>query len=126
MSSGTTAIAQEVIDDSQLNEDQTPAGKELKKEIKDVYTTPVAEHYPLGIENLSATSKLINASNDTDLSSKALPTQVEDIPVPNTSQKAPLVPPRHRKRRVTELKCSEVRWFHRKSGTETKWTPFKG
>ncbi|TMS32631.1 hypothetical protein L596_000448 [Steinernema carpocapsae] len=41
---------------------------------------------------------------------------------------APVVPPRHRKkkRRVTELTCDEVRWFHRKNSADAKWTAFKG
>uniref|UniRef100_A0A915AY74 DDHD domain-containing protein n=1 Tax=Parascaris univalens TaxID=6257 RepID=A0A915AY74_PARUN len=40
--------------------------------------------------------------------------------------KTPPVPPRSKKRRVVELKCSEVRWFYRRKGVETKWTPFRG
>uniref|UniRef100_A0A0M3IUV8 DDHD domain-containing protein n=1 Tax=Ascaris lumbricoides TaxID=6252 RepID=A0A0M3IUV8_ASCLU len=40
--------------------------------------------------------------------------------------KTPPVPPRSKKRRVAELKCSEVRWFYRRKGVETKWTPFRG
>ncbi|VDK23855.1 unnamed protein product [Anisakis simplex] len=45
-----------------------------------------------------------------------------------TKEKAapPVVPPRTKKRRVTELKCSEVRWFYRRKVVETKWTPFAG
>ncbi|CAG9535362.1 unnamed protein product [Cercopithifilaria johnstoni] len=124
MNSGAATTAQEVTEDSQLDEDQASAEKEIKKQVHDVYATQIAEHFPIGIEYLRATP--VSGSDDTALSSKALSTQVEDFPVANDSQKAPLVPPRHRKRRVTELKCSEVRWFHRKSGTETKWTPFKG
>ncbi|KAL3087315.1 hypothetical protein niasHS_008634 [Heterodera schachtii] len=30
------------------------------------------------------------------------------------------------KKRVTELKCSEVRWFYKNKEEDTKWTPFKG
>lgn len=38
----------------------------------------------------------------------------------------PVPPSRNRRRRVTELKCSEVRWFYRRKEAETKWVPFKG
>ncbi|EJW85977.1 hypothetical protein WUBG_03111 [Wuchereria bancrofti] len=125
MSSDTATTTQEVTEDSQLNDDQALTGKELKEQVNDVYATPIAEHFPIEIENPSATTISVSISNDIALSSK-IPTQVEGFPVTNSPLKAPLVPPRHRKRRVTELKCSEVRWFHRKSGTETKWTAFKG
>lgn len=117
MSSDAATTAQEVTEDSQLGEDQTPTGKEPKGQINDLYTTPTAEHSP---------ATPIGGSNHTALSSKTLSTQVEDLPVINNPVRVPLVPPRHKKRRVAELKCSEVRWFHRKTGTETKWTPFKG
>uniref|UniRef100_A0A0R3RT61 DDHD domain-containing protein n=1 Tax=Elaeophora elaphi TaxID=1147741 RepID=A0A0R3RT61_9BILA len=126
MSSVAATIAQEVTEDSQLDEDRTPDGKELMEQVNDVYATPIAELFPVVNENLSATEAPISGSIDTTLSSKPLLTQIEDFPVVNNSQRIPLVPPRHRKRRVAELKCSEVRWFHRKSGTETKWTAFKG
>ncbi|MFH4979635.1 hypothetical protein AB6A40_006344 [Gnathostoma spinigerum] len=40
--------------------------------------------------------------------------------------KVPTVPPRNKKYRVTELKCTEVRWFYKKKNVDTKWTAFKG
>lgn len=126
MNSGQATVAQEVTEDSQLDEDPIQAGKEFKEQIDGAYATPVAEHFPIRTESLSATAAHVGGSHDTILSTKALSTQVEDVTATNNSRKTPLVPPRHRKRRVAELKCCEVRWFHRKSGTETKWTPFKG
>ncbi|VDO33198.1 unnamed protein product [Brugia timori] len=125
MSSDTATTAQEVTEDSLLNDDEALTGKELMEQVNDVYATPIAEHFPIEIENPSATTISVSISNDITISSK-ISTQVEEFPVTNSPLRVPLVPPRHRKRRVTELKCSEVRWFHRKSGTETKWTAFKG
>ncbi|VDK78447.1 unnamed protein product [Onchocerca ochengi] len=127
MSSDAATIAQEMTEDIQMNEDQTPTEKELKEQINDLYATPIVEHFPIEIENLSVTTTPISGTNSNDiaLSPKVLATQVEDLPVTSNPLKTPLVPPRHKKRRVAELKCSEVRWFHRKR-TETKWTPFKG
>uniref|UniRef100_A0A1I7VL60 DDHD domain-containing protein n=1 Tax=Loa loa TaxID=7209 RepID=A0A1I7VL60_LOALO len=126
MSSDTATVAQEVTENSQLDEDQIQTGKELKEQVNDVYSTPIAEHFPVKIENLSVAATPIGGLNDTILSSKVLSTQIGNFPVINNPLGTPLVPPRHKKRRVEELKCSEVRWFHRKSGAETKWTAFKG
>ncbi|KAM3718320.1 Intracellular phospholipase [Dirofilaria immitis] len=132
MSLDANTVAHEVTEDIQFHDDQTRDGKEFREQIDDLYATPIAENFPFKIENQSSTTTTtttpINVTNcnNINLSSKTLSTQVEDLPTNSNPVKIPLVPPRHKKRRVTELKCSEVRWFHRKSGTETKWTPFKG
>ncbi|VDK77513.1 unnamed protein product [Litomosoides sigmodontis] len=126
MNSGRATVAQEVTEDSQLDEDQIQAGKELKEQTDDAYATPATEHFPIRTESLLVTATPVGGSHGTTSSTKTLSTKVEDVTLTNNSRKSPLVPPRHRKRRVAELKCCEVRWFHRKSETETKWTPFKG
>lgn len=123
MNSDVVTPALEVTEDSQLDDgEQTPTGEELDV----AYGTPIAEHFPVKIENLPLTATSIAGPNDALLSSKILPTQINDSSLDKNLSTIPQVPPRHKKRRVTELKCAEVRWFHRRNGTETKWTSFKG
>ncbi|GMT14426.1 hypothetical protein PFISCL1PPCAC_5723 [Pristionchus fissidentatus] len=43
-----------------------------------------------------------------------------------TTPPAPIPPLRSRRRRVTELRCGEVRWFYRRKDLDSKWIPFKG
>lgn len=123
MSKEETRIAQEVTDNSHVDEDRLST-KESKKQMCNECATPVAEVFSSKSTNLSD-----NGSKDykqITSSSKPSSTQVEDLPVLGDLEKAPPVPPRSKKRRVVELKCCEVRWFHRKRGSETKWTAFKG
>ncbi|VDK52586.1 unnamed protein product, partial [Gongylonema pulchrum] len=64
-------------------------------------------------------------TKQTTVPSRPPPVEIQDSAVAGDPEKTPPVPPRSKKRRVGELKCSEVRWFYRKRGTETKWTAFK-
>ncbi|GMR36457.1 hypothetical protein PMAYCL1PPCAC_06652 [Pristionchus mayeri] len=43
-----------------------------------------------------------------------------------TTAPAPIPPIRNKRRRVTELRCGEVRWFYRRKDLDSKWIPFKG
>ncbi|VDN07388.1 unnamed protein product [Thelazia callipaeda] len=131
MSADEESIAQELTEDTNLDEDERIQENLDKKEIYDLSATPVTGKYPVDIENLSVSTAL-RKTDDNDSSSisstlKSSSAETESVSLTDSNpSKTPPVPPRHKKRRVEELKCFEVRWFHRKRGTESKWTAFKG
>ncbi|VDK22609.1 unnamed protein product, partial [Anisakis simplex] len=78
---------------------------------------------------VSVSSPAVVATGTKKAASAGMPSTDALVPSSEaTKEKAapPVVPPRTKKRRVTELKCSEVRWFYRRKVVETKWTPFAG
>ncbi|EFP08155.1 CRE-IPLA-1 protein [Caenorhabditis remanei] len=61
-------------------------------------------------------------------SAHVIPPASKSGPVAGSSSKAagtPVPPQRNRRRKVTELKCSEVRWFYQEP-KGASWTPFNG
>lgn len=104
--------AQEMVESKNeaSNELRIESGTERKPESDAVIpVVPVSDLSVNGIEKMAAASKRSDMSD-----------------IEAGEEKIPPVPPRSKKRRVTELRCSEVRWFYRKKGADRKWIPLKG
>uniref|UniRef100_A0A8R1EQU9 DDHD domain-containing protein n=1 Tax=Caenorhabditis japonica TaxID=281687 RepID=A0A8R1EQU9_CAEJA len=64
-------------------------------------------------------------NNGAPSSSNAVPPAAKSVPASSKSSGTPVPPQRNRRRKVTELKCSEIRWFYQEPKA-TLWTPFNG
>uniref|UniRef100_A0A0N5A9H1 DDHD domain-containing protein n=1 Tax=Syphacia muris TaxID=451379 RepID=A0A0N5A9H1_9BILA len=101
----------------EIAEEMLPSNSDTFHSSNDDNKTPIVEQQPSCFPGTDAVSDV-----GTDLRVKK---PVETMPVEDECSSIPRVPPRSKKRRVSDLRCAEVRWFYRKVG-ETKWTPFKG
>ncbi|CAD6199751.1 unnamed protein product [Caenorhabditis auriculariae] len=75
-------------------------------------------------------SAVVNASDGLNIPPGATPISVASprsavSPLPKQPPSTPIPPVRNRKRKVTELKCSEVRWFYQEP-KGSSWIPFNG
>lgn len=105
-------LGSETVSDSSASEILNDAVKNI-----DDCRTPLAE---LPIKKDFSSPEVTSKAERRDLGNSAA-----NIAAMQKLDETPAVPPRHKKRRVTELRCPEVRWFYRKKG-ETKWNSFRG
>ncbi|CAL2031020.1 unnamed protein product [Caenorhabditis brenneri] len=104
-----------------------PLGSTLDGDETPTHPDPTAKYTMAQTKDgdLSRPSGLPNNGNPS--SSSVIPPPSKSGPAAPTTKNTgtPVAPQRNRRRKVTELKCSEVRWFYQEPKT-TPWIPFNG